>query len=110
MKEELAKALCREGGRGCSICRSAGDCRHGKSPVFAKKARRLLGDLESQGLTIVPLESTQEMRQVGREACRNNGLLPAYTDKGGAGQEPIMSHMLGEAYRAMLKAAQGEES
>ena len=60
--------------------------------------------LTAQGLAIVPIEPTEEMCDAGRQSLRNNGLMPAFTDKGSAGQEPILKHLLRPAYKAMLKA------
>lgn len=51
-------------------------------------------------------EPTEAMVDAGRQALRDAGLLPAYTDAGGSGQPPLMAHMLRTAaWPAMITAA-----
>lgn len=57
------------------------------------------------GFALVPKEPTEAMKAAGRAALRENGLLPAYTDGGGPGQPPMMQHMMGAAYKAMIDEA-----
>lgn len=48
------------------------------------------------------LEPGEGALAAGRQALRDGGLLPAYTDEVYPGQPPVMQLLLGDAHRAIL--------
>ncbi len=58
---------------------------------------------------LVEQATSPAMLKAGRDAFRENGLMPAFTDKGGPGQQPIIEYMLAKAWPKMITAALAEE-